>query len=554
MTNADRAGKGGRLKLLLLIALVAALGLAAFLIISNNQKNSKYDAAMRLQGEGFYQDAAVRFADLGGHKDSPQQMDYSLMLEALKAEQWADVAKRAEKLNSLRDSQAILHFAQAQTAMEQARYPDALKGLEQAEAAKPEALLQPMIQAAQQQAGYRLAKEELAAGQYDEAIARFQGLDGYEDSASMVDYAKNRKTAAIYQAGSAAFYRGDYDEAIAAFEQTTGFDDSDRLLEQSRYRKRVALHNDGMQALKQEDYEAAKTAFAQLEDNAEVAALLKHLNSGPEGAAYARLITHPSDDLRSDAAAFDEISSYENAKAMAATLRERADEQDYQQARLLLAEGAYEDAGKLLQTIPHHKDALILLAQSELGPKDEAYAAALRLMAEHQTEEAVKAFEALGNHRDSRLQAQMGRQRLKAEAYGRAQTLEMLGSPEAIDIYESLGDYLDSPLRAQLLRVAPPSAGWPREVTGSGKGYRGPVTVTLKVNKDRTIAAVTVNSEQFSETEGFGSLVLEQAFTDRFIGKTLPIKAGDIDVIAGATVSSKAVIDAVNRAAETLVD
>ena len=54
-----------------------------------------------------------------------------------------------------------------------------------------------------------------------------------------------------------------------------------------------------------------------------------------------------------------------------------------------------------------------------------------------------------------------------------------------------------------------------------------------------------------NETPGFGTRCSEDAFTSQFIGKPLPLTLGDdVDAVSGATVTSQAVVDALNSLAE----
>lgn len=79
-------------------------------------------------------------------------------------------------------------------------------------------------------------------------------------------------------------------------------------------------------------------------------------------------------------------------------------------------------------------------------------------------------------------------------------------------------------------------------------GYAGPVLVTVTMDDLGAITALEVGKARFSETEGLGSLVKEEAFTGQFIGKKPPLSIEDIDAVSGATVSSNAVVEAVNAA------
>ena len=82
---------------------------------------------------------------------------------------------------------------------------------------------------------------------------------------------------------------------------------------------------------------------------------------------------------------------------------------------------------------------------------------------------------------------------------------------------------------------------------GSAQGFAGPVAVEVTV-ADNTITAITIGDDSFAETPGFGAKALEDAFKAQFIGKTLPVSAADIDAIAGATITTNAVIEAINQA------
>ncbi len=88
--------------------------------------------------------------------------------------------------------------------------------------------------------------------------------------------------------------------------------------------------------------------------------------------------------------------------------------------------------------------------------------------------------------------------------------------------------------------------------TASSEGYGGPVAVTVRFDAAGAIASLTVGDESFAETPGLGAKAKEEAFTAQFIGKTPPLGLGDIDAIASATVTSEAVLSAVNKAWEEL--
>ena len=85
-------------------------------------------------------------------------------------------------------------------------------------------------------------------------------------------------------------------------------------------------------------------------------------------------------------------------------------------------------------------------------------------------------------------------------------------------------------------------------VQTSEQGYGGPISVKVGVLLDGTIGGIEVLEEGFAETAGLGECVLtDEAFQAQFAGKTAPVEA---DTLSGATISSTAVITAVNKALE----
>ncbi len=92
-------------------------------------------------------------------------------------------------------------------------------------------------------------------------------------------------------------------------------------------------------------------------------------------------------------------------------------------------------------------------------------------------------------------------------------------------------------------------------VVNSAKGYGGDISVMTGVDAEGKVTGVNILSH--AETAGLGAKAAEQDFRDRFIGLIGGItvskdKAGEnsIDAITGATITSRAVTEAVNAAIE----
>ncbi|MBQ9943336.1 MAG: FMN-binding protein [Clostridia bacterium] len=96
--------------------------------------------------------------------------------------------------------------------------------------------------------------------------------------------------------------------------------------------------------------------------------------------------------------------------------------------------------------------------------------------------------------------------------------------------------------------VADASPAATSEFSGSSKGYGGPVQITATFDADGKIATLVIGGDKFAESQGIGDKALDPAFAAQFIGKQAPIALTDIDAISGATVTSEAVVNAINKA------
>ena len=98
------------------------------------------------------------------------------------------------------------------------------------------------------------------------------------------------------------------------------------------------------------------------------------------------------------------------------------------------------------------------------------------------------------------------------------------------------------------------TAGWCFSVTS--KGYGGPVGFVVGIAKDGTIRGINILS--LSETPGLGARSTEPEFYGQFANKKAPLKVvkgtaeaeNEIAAISGATITSTAVTNGVNAAAE----
>ena len=90
-------------------------------------------------------------------------------------------------------------------------------------------------------------------------------------------------------------------------------------------------------------------------------------------------------------------------------------------------------------------------------------------------------------------------------------------------------------------------------LTAQGKGLTGEFPVNVTVDANNAIVKVELGDSSTDMDAGFLNMVKTDAnYLNQFVGKTAPVDEASIDVVAGATVSSKAVVAAVNAACENL--
>ena len=94
--------------------------------------------------------------------------------------------------------------------------------------------------------------------------------------------------------------------------------------------------------------------------------------------------------------------------------------------------------------------------------------------------------------------------------------------------------------------AGPEQAGEDGAKTAAVQGFGGEVTVRLELNEDGTVKSLTIDTP--NETPGLGQRASEDAFTEQFIGKAGPFAYGEngIEALSGATVTSNAVLNAIN--------
>ena len=81
--------------------------------------------------------------------------------------------------------------------------------------------------------------------------------------------------------------------------------------------------------------------------------------------------------------------------------------------------------------------------------------------------------------------------------------------------------------------------------SASAQGFAGPVAVQVTLD-GLTIKSIKIGNDQFAETDGLGAKALDPMFQLQFVDKTLPLADGDVEAISGATITTNAVLEALN--------
>ncbi len=126
--------------------------------------------------------------------------------------------------------------------------------------------------------------------------------------------------------------------------------------------------------------------------------------------------------------------------------------------------------------------------------------------------------------------------------------------PEAASFEEMEADGLDSLFLAKDENGE--TVGYVGKTTVQGFG--GEIEVSVGLNGEGILSGISVGGEHFSETAGLGARAKDSGFTDQFSGKSLPVATrandGEIDALTASTITSNAVVRAVNEAGGAIAD
>ena len=127
----------------------------------------------------------------------------------------------------------------------------------------------------------------------------------------------------------------------------------------------------------------------------------------------------------------------------------------------------------------------------------------------------------------------------------------LVGKEIADTIGAKVGSYIQLTWRPSVTVNENASDDWigGAKLSGSAEGFNaGIVVVDAELDDEGRIASLSIDASSQTPEIG-GQVETDKNFLSRFIGKKLPVTLGeDVDAVSGATVSSQAVVDALNNA------
>ena len=130
----------------------------------------------------------------------------------------------------------------------------------------------------------------------------------------------------------------------------------------------------------------------------------------------------------------------------------------------------------------------------------------------------------------------------------------LLGKEIADTIGAKVGSYIQLTWRPVVTVHENASDDWVpnARLSGSAEGFNaGIVVVEAVLDEEGKIASLEIDASSQTPEIG-GQVETDRNFISRFIGQTLPVTLGeDVDAVSGATISSQAVVDALNNARST---
>ncbi len=225
--------------------------------LAKKDLQSRYEAHLR-QADG---EAEKRYRGGCARREADYQKWVKTAQSSADVAELTEAAQGLEGLGAYSDSAAMAERCRQRAAEEQAKQEtDAFEALGNYKDSQDRI----------SEVRYTAAEALLTAGSYDEAIAAFQAMDGYKDSAQQIETCKNAKMKQRYDAAMTLFISEDYEQAKSEFLALGDFSDSAAMAEKCgesiRNNADQTVLDEGIAAYERGDYSEALKQFDAVKD------------------------------------------------------------------------------------------------------------------------------------------------------------------------------------------------------------------------------------------------------------------------------------------------
>ena len=380
-------------------------------------------------------------------------------------------------------------------------------------------LLLPVTGCTQSNQGkYESAQKLLGEGKYDQAVEAFSQIEDYENSSKYIMYIKAIQLAE----------KGEYELGIASLQTLSDFKDS--ALMAQYYTARA--YEDEM------NYESAAEIYKTMATFRDCGERYAAIPAKIQERTYNEaLVLEEEQDYESAAAIYQSMPDYKDCAERYAANIDRLLGPEYDKALALEAAQDYEAAADIYQTMLDYKDCAERYAAIPTKIQERIYNSAMELMHKLKYTEARKLLLDIQDYSDVETQ-------LKECDYQLAIIDENNGNLiNAYIVFSKLNGYKDADERVRRYEDEK------IKLESNARGLTGEFPVTVFIDRTAKIIEVELGESSTDMDATFLNMVKTDAnYLNQFVGKTAPVDEASIDVVAGATVSSKAVVAAVNAA------
>ncbi|MBE6584880.1 MAG: hypothetical protein E7649_07930, partial [Ruminococcaceae bacterium] len=253
---------------------------------------------------------------------------------------------------------------------------------------------------------YNNAIALMESGQYTQAKAEFEALDGYKDSAQHIINCNNAieqaRREAKYQEAIKLMDKGEYEKAIKEFNSVSGYKDSANKITACQTAIKDISYNKALALMEEGKYAEAIVAFEALNGHSDSADKIIECQTAIKDISYQDALALMNEGKYAEAiVAFEALNGHSDSADKIIECQTAIKDISYEDALALMNDGKYAEAIVAFEALNGHSDSADKIIACQTAIKDISYQDALALMNEGKYAEAAKTFEKLGEYKDS---------------------------------------------------------------------------------------------------------------------------------------------------------